>query len=163
MTTALLHGRSRSWVDGRRHWPFLLAGVLATGLIAAGLGIAEAYQEQKAVDAHQDDIAPPTPIETSEPAATPTDTPTSPPPSSSPSASPTPPKASTPATKRPTTPEPLPARRPPSDQHRHTKADPRKPTTTKPRTDRGGTNEGGSQQDGNKGRPTPENGGSKNR
>jgi hypothetical protein len=108
MATALLHGRSRSWVDGRRHWPALLAGVVATGLIAAGVGIAEAYQDQKSVDSGEGDVAPADPVETTEPTATPT-TPTP----SSPATPPTQPSA--PVTKKPATPD-KPSARPPRDK-----------------------------------------------
>jgi hypothetical protein len=79
LETALVHGRAQSWVDRQRLWPYAVAGLLTTGLVASGIGIAGAYEDQKNVDA-QHDLAPPAPVETTEPTSAPTPaSPSSPP------------------------------------------------------------------------------------
>jgi hypothetical protein len=53
LLSALLHGRSRSWLDRARVWPAAVVGVLVVVLISAGIGIVAAFVKQRAVDQQQ--------------------------------------------------------------------------------------------------------------
>lgn len=116
MVTALLHGQSRSGSDHPRRWPFAVTGILATGLVAAGIGIADAYQDQKAND--RGSVVPPVIVQVPEPSEATTE------PTSEPSA---------PATKQPKSPpakKTAPKAKPKQQQTKR----PTKPKTTKPST-----------------------------
>jgi outer membrane biosynthesis protein TonB len=93
MVTALLHGHSRSETDRPRRWPFAVTGLLATGLVAAGFGVADAYQDQRDADRKEVSVLPIV-VDAPEPTATPTPT--------APSSQPTQPETQQPTTKQPT-------------------------------------------------------------
>lgn len=132
MVTALLHGHSRSGADHPRRWPFAVTGILATGLVAAGIGIADAYQDQKAADSGGLAV-PAVIVQAAEPTETPTSQPTSPAtqkPQPPPATKKSPPPSSAPkqnATKRPAT----------SKNTKPSATKQRKPTSTK--TSKSGT------------------------
>jgi outer membrane biosynthesis protein TonB len=126
MVSALLHGHSRSEPERARRWPFAVSGVLATGLVASGIGIANAYQDQR--DADDGELPVPTVIVDS---PDPSTSPSTAPPSSQPTSTPQSPSATTkqpPVQRKPT--QQKPTQQQPTQQQKPTQQ--QRPTQQKP-------------------------------
>ena len=50
LTTALLHGRQRTWRDRRPLWPAVLVAVLIVAVVIAGTSVLAAFEHQQNLD-----------------------------------------------------------------------------------------------------------------